>query len=441
MLQNNKMKKKDILTIVFLVLLILTLPLAVILVKQRWLPKKAAVLHSPIMFTPTAGEFPVGQSFTVSLMLNTENRSVDGLDLVITVHNLEMTVEKRTLPENLVWQKEPEVFRGILKFSILALPGQPFANNVPLPLVNLNLRGRVSCQNATLITDKNLSVVASSGQNILGEPGIPKFTIQTPAGITNPTFTSSATVSAILNQDFTYTATATNPNNGVLDFRFYHLPDFLTASGPNLSGKPDRTGDFTIDMETTDGKGGSACATLNLTVLDPTPTPTPTPILPTPTIPAGKSLNIKFQFQGKKENQNNHPLTIWIKETGFKKTFTGNTNGTYSFNIKGELANRERPYEVLLKGYQNLAVKRALAIHDGPNPAQGWLDFGQLPCGDIAPRDNPDDMINSLDWGYMVDQWNIDQDKESVADINDDSRVNSLDYSLMVSRFGQKGDE
>jgi hypothetical protein len=41
----------------------------------------------------------------------------------------------------------------------------------------------------------------------------------------------------------------------------------------------------------------------------------------------------------------------------------------------------------------------------------------------------------------MVDQWNIDQDKESVADINDDSRVNSLDYSLMVSRFGQKGDE
>jgi len=433
------MKNRN-LSILILILIILTLPLVIFLAKQKWLLPKAAILPSPIVFTPTTGEFPLDQAFTVNLMLNTENRLIDGLDLVITAHNLEMTAEAQTLPEELTWQKEPEVFQNTLKFSILAPPAQPFTNNnEPLPLVNLNLRGRVSCQNAQLKVDKNFSVVATSGQNILGEPVEPRLTIKTPEGITNPAFTSPTTTQAILNQDFFYTATATNPTNGILDFKFYHLPDFLTSQGPNLSGKPDKTGNFTIDMEVTDGKGGSACATLNLTVVDLTPTPTPIP--PTPTIPAGKSLNIKFQFQGKKANQNNHPLKIWVKDTGFSKTFTGNANGTYSFDIKSDLANREQPYEILLKGYQNLVVKRQIPIHDGPNPAQGYLNFSELPCGDIAPKDSPDNMVNSLDWGYMVDEWNLEKDQESVADINDDHRVNSLDYSLLVSRFGLKGEE
>jgi len=215
------------------------------------------------------------------------------------------------------------------------------------------------------------------------------------------------------------------------------LPDFLVASGPNLSGKPEKIGNYLIDMEVTDGKGGSACATLNLTVLGVTPTPSPTPTSP----PSGKSLNIKFQFQGKTADQNDHPLTIWAKGTGFKKVFLGHKDGTYSLPIEGELENRETPYEILLKGYQNLTVKRAIPIHNGPNPAQGYLDFGELPCGDIAPVANPDNMVNSLDWGYMVDEWNLEKDQESIADINDDHRVNSLDYSLLISRFGLKGEE
>ena len=439
------MKDENFLATIILIFLILALPLAVFLVRKQWIVKKAAELPSPIIFSLTEGEFAVNETFTVNLLLNTKEQPIEGLDLVVDAHNLEMEVEPASLPEGLTWQKEPEVFKGTLKMSILTQSGQSFSNNELEPLVNLNLRGRVYCQTAGLTVDKNFSVVAANGQNILGELLEPSFTLQTPAGITNPEFTSPAETEAVSNQEFFYTATATNPNNGALEFAFYHLPDFLTANGSILSGTPTEAGEYQIDIEVIDGQGGSACAVLDLTVSDstPTPTPTPTPASPTatPTIPSGKTLNIKFQFQGKKENQNNHPSTIWVKETGLKKTFTGNSDGTYSFDIKGELANRETPYEILLKGYQNLAVKRTIAIHDGPNPTQGYLDFSQLFCGDIAPVNNTDNMVNSLDWGYMADEWNIEKSKESVADINDDFRVNSLDYSLLISRFGLRGEE
>ncbi|MBM3208951.1 hypothetical protein FJZ40_01520 [Candidatus Shapirobacteria bacterium] len=511
------MKKSNYLSLIPLIILVLVLPVSVFLVGQKWLIPRAAGLPSPIILTPASGEFPVEATFSAKLSLNTEGVPIEGLDLVIVAHNLDISAQKALLPNTLFYQKEPEVFRGLLKLSILAKPEAPFSNTTPLDLALLTLRGRVSCQNANLAVDKSLSVVASRGQSIIGLPETPKFVIKTPAGITNPAFTSSATASAVLNQDFSYTATATNPNNGVLAFKYYNLPEFLLASGPNLTGKPDRMGTSTIDIEVTDSKGGSACQSLNLSVYDPTPieitniqavanfnqatitwktnreattqieygktaaygssttkdenlvknhavslknleqlttyhfrvksaAPGASEAVSgnqtfTTTATPTQSLNIKFQFQGKKANQNNHQLTIWAKGTGFKKQLTGTPDGTLIIPIKGELANRETPYEILLRGYQNLAIKRQIPIHDGPNPPQGYLEFSDLPCGDIAPSGNTDNMVNSLDWGYMATEWNIDKDKGSIADMNDDRRVNSLDYSLLISRFGLKGDE
>jgi hypothetical protein len=511
------MKKSNFIPISFLVFLILTLPLSVFLVGQRWLLPRAVGLPSPIIFGPTSGEFPVGATFSAKISLNTEGQPIEGLDLVVVAHNLEISAQKSLLPNNLFYQKEPEIFKGILKLSVLSKPEGSFSNNTPLDLVNLTLRGRVSCQNASLTVDKNLSVVAAGGQNMLGEPVIPKFTIQTPAGIINPAFTSPATAPAVLNQDFLYTATATNPNNGTLAFSFYNLPDFLTANGPNLSGKPDKAGSFTIDAEVIDNKGGSACQALNLTVYDPAPieiseiraiashdtatvswktnreatsqveygktesygkqttkdetlvknhaqtfwgldplttyhfrvksTAPGTADVVSPDLtfttdpPPQKVLYLKFQFQGKSTSQNNHELTLKVKGKSFAKKFFGNADGTASLSLGPELPNSDVPYELALKGYQNLQIVRKLPILDGRNPRDGFLDFNELPCGDIAPAGNTDNLVNSLDWAHMATEWNIDNDRESIADINDDLRVNSLDYSLMVSRFGQKGDE
>lgn len=511
------MKKNDYLSLISLAIVTLVLPLAIFLVGQKWLLPRAAGLPSPIIFTPTAGEFPVEATFSAKISLNTEGKPIEGLDLVIVAHNLEISAQKTLLPKNLFYQKEPEVFKNILKLSILAKPETSFSNTAPLDLVTLNLKGRVSCQNANLAVDKNLSVVASLGQNVMGEPVNPKFTITTPSGITNPAFTSPVTASAVLNQDFSYTAAAANPNNGVLNFSFYNLPDFLTADGANISGKPDKTGNFTIDMEVVDGKGGSACQTLNLTVYDPTPiqifeiraiashdTVTVSwktnreatsqveygktaayggqtakdesltknhavtfggldPLTAyhfrvkstapgaaeavsadqtfTTDPPPAKVLYLKFRFQGKRDNQQNHELTLWVKGKDFKKKFFGNADGTAGIPLGSELPNSDVPYEIALKGYQNLQIVRKLPILDGRNPKESYLDYDELPCGDIAPGGNTDNLVNSLDWAYMATEWNIDADKSSIADINDDSRVNSLDYSLLVSRFGQKGDE
>lgn len=496
--------------------LLITIPIATFLVSLKWVLPEAAQLPSPLIFSPTQGTFPVNHSFAITVFVNTEGQPIDGVDLAIEAHNLNIGFERLTLPNGLSYQKEPEILQNTVKFSLLTLPGQPFTNNEPQALINLLVSARVHCANARLAINPELSVVASAGHNILGSPVEPQFTITTPGGITNPEFTSPTETIALLNQNFTYTATATNPNQGVLEFSFFHLPNFLTASGSRLSGTPDQVGDYTIDMEVVDGKGGSACARLKLIVTNDAPieisnirsspshnqavitwttnrfstsqvdygptnqygqsttknqnlvkdhaatlndlspattyhfrvrseaTGVPEAISAdhtfTTTTQPQKTLNIQFQFQGKRANQNNHLLTLWAKGTDYLKAFEGAPDGTFSLSLS-QLPNRDTPYEFVLKGYQNLSVKRNLTIKDGANPPSGYLSFGILPAGDIAPAGATDNLVNSLDWGFMVDEWNMETNKKSVADINDDKRVNSLDYSLLISRFGLKGEE
>lgn len=55
-------------------------------------------------------------------------------------------------------------------------------------------------------------------------------------------------------------------------------------------------------------------------------------------------------------------------------------------------------------------------------------NFPTLPAGDF----NSDQLINSLDFSYMNDKWNI---SDTLADINRDSTVNSLDFAYLSNNW------
>ena len=264
--------KKTILSLITLCFLILVIPIATILVQRRVVRPKAAELPSPIFFAPDSGEHDVGEEFTVNIALNTEGALVDGLDVLVGGINLDIkTVSKATLPENLFFIKDPEIVGSQVSFSILADPNNRFANNETQTLVSLTVSGKAHCAEAKLIFDKNFTIIASEGKNILGSPKEAIFNIKSPEGVTNPEFTSPGSVTAQVGQPFSYTATATNPNNGTLSFTYYNLPDWLTAEGATITGTPINTGTFEVGIIVEDGKEGSGCLTLTITIVDKQP--------------------------------------------------------------------------------------------------------------------------------------------------------------------------
>jgi hypothetical protein len=263
--------KKITVSLITLVFLILTLPIATILVQRRVIKPRAAELPSPIFFAPAEGEHEVGEDFTVNIALNTEDTPVDGLDVFVEAINLDIkNASKATLPENLFFIKDPEIVESRVSFSILANPSDRFKNNETANLVSLTLSGKAYCCEALLTFNRDFTIVASLGENIVGGPKDGVFNIKSPEGVINPEFTSPETIVSQVNQPMIYTAEATNPNNGTLIFTYYNLPDWLVAEGATITGTPLTTGSFTIGIIAEDGKGGSACHTLTIQVVDET---------------------------------------------------------------------------------------------------------------------------------------------------------------------------
>ncbi len=64
-----------------------------------------------------------------------------------------------------------------------------------------------------------------------------------------PQITSSSSVTAVLDELFSYTATATDPDGDELDIGFEHYPEWMTVAGAVISGTPDiqmADGGFTV---------------------------------------------------------------------------------------------------------------------------------------------------------------------------------------------------
>ena len=214
----------------------------------------------------------MGEEFTVNIALNTENALVDGLDVFVEAVNLEIkNASKVDLPSNLFFIKDPKVVGDRVVFSILANSEDRFENNEAQSLVSLTLSGRAYCADTLLIFNEDFSVVASQGKNILGSPKDASFNIKSPEGMENPEFTSPSSVFAQVDQPFSYTAAASNPNDGTLVYTYSNLPDWLVADGATINGTPIVTGTFTIGVIVEDKKGGSACLTLTVSTVNQQP--------------------------------------------------------------------------------------------------------------------------------------------------------------------------
>ena len=507
--------KKNFISLITLLSLLVIIPIGAILVQRRVARPRAAELPSPIFFAPDSGKHNVGEEFTVNIALNTEDTLIDGLDVLIEGINLDIkSVAKADLPENLSFVKEPEISENRVSFSILADPNNRFKNNEAQTLVSLTISGKAYCAKAKLIFNKDFTVIASQGKNILGNPKEAVFDIQSPEGIINPEFTSPDSLTAWVNQPLIYTATATNPNNGTLTFTYYNLPDWLTAEGATIKGTPINTGVFEIGIIVEDGKGGSGCHNLTIEVVDEreikisnvkvdpisydsatinwqTNRPATSKVefgktedygqtasdssLDTnhkitlqdlepdtlyhfrvsssaPDAPEATSadytfrtksmphrvLKINLQMEGKKENQNNYPVKISCRQVPFAKIFTPNADGSYSLPLDDFPKDFEGKADFLLKGYQHLQIKRETEIKK--ELFEFTIDFGTLSAGDIAPEENPDNYVNTLDYSLLVSEWSLEEPKVSIADFNSDMFVNSLDYSIMVNNFNKEGD-
>lgn len=100
------------------------------------------------------------------------------------------------------------------------------------------------------------------------------------------------------------------------------------------------------------------------------------------------------------------------------------------------LLEKGKKYNLIVKALGKLAKRVGFMADDGTTV----LPDITLPAGDIAPVAAPDGVINSLDKGEMVREWNPVSDTLKAADLNGDSRVNSLDYACLRENIG-KSDE
>lgn len=262
---KNKVK---ITTLISLLIITLSIPASVRLLLRGYQFPRAEEAESPISFAPSSGTHRVGEAFIVKVNLNTHDRRVDALDLLINGVSLEVTGFQTSLPSSLHYIFGPENLFNKVLTSIVADPVNGFSNTSNQTVLELSVKGLAYCAESRLTLDPQFSIVASQGENIIGTPEDAVFNIEAPPGVLNPEFTSPPEAEAQLDQPFYYRAEATNPNNTYLNFQYSNLPDWLVANGPEISGIPYQIGTFLVGIIVSDNKGGSACMNLTLTVVN-----------------------------------------------------------------------------------------------------------------------------------------------------------------------------
>jgi hypothetical protein len=151
-----------------------------------------------------------------------------------------------------------------------------------------------------------------------------------------------------------------------------------------------------------------------------------------------KILRVYLQMEGKKTNQNNYPVRLLERDSSWQTVFIPHSDGSYPVSLAGFPLTSGR-HDFLLQGYQHLQVKKDLEFEEGK--LEYSLNFGTLSAGDIAPKDDPDNYVNVIDYSVLISEWNIsDTPDYSIADFNSDLFVNSIDYSIMVNNFNKEGD-
>ena len=146
-----------------------------------------------------------------------------------------------------------------------------------------------------------------------------------PVFINDPITKPNATLGVAYSS--TIAGSATDPNNDPLTYSKTAGPTWLAvATNGTLSGTPGATGPQSFTVSVNDGKGGSATATLQITVVAPTNSP---PVFTSnPIVKANGTVGIAYSgtLAGSATDPNNDPLTF--SKTGGPAWLTVASNGS-----------------------------------------------------------------------------------------------------------------
>lgn len=232
-------------------------------------------------------------------------------------------------------------------------------------------------------------------------------------------------------------------------------PDIiLTSPDPDIPTSTPTTEPATTSTPTAGPTGTSTPTPTPLPTATPTPKPTPTP-LPTPTptplpptatptstptqVPSTANLDFQVKFQGINNQKPVKTAKITLKNTGEAETTheeTVNLGSDQNGIWSGRIMNiSPGTYDFYIKGWAHLQEKfEGITLAEGENSQ----DFSQtkLLAGDI----NDNNRIEALDLAVVIDHYWPDTPAGSPADFNLDGSVNALDIGLVIENYFLEGD-
>jgi hypothetical protein len=184
----------------------------------------------------------------------------------------------------------------------------------------------------------------------------------------------------------------------------------------------DFNGSDSFDYTISDGNGGTATATVNITVNE---------------VPEAIILG-SVDLQGRPAKPNARwsvPLTVKLYQVGADTPayeFTPTTDDNGAFTINAEIV--PGTYEIAVKNFHTLQNVVTVELLDGDNN----IDFGTLLEGDT----DGDNKVSLVDFSLLATVYNtIESDAEfdPRADFNEDGVISLLDFSLLSSNFNVVG--
>lgn len=207
---------KKILVLIFVILLLITIPIGVYLVKQKQeIRKKAAGPEgtTDINLNPAVGNFNMNQTFAVDIQINTHGIQVDTVQIIFNASaflNVEEVAPQQIAGLNWqIYRINDQAAGDQVQLLLNAPPGETFQNSSFTTLAILNLEA-ADTGTAELKFDQILSKILIAGQDILLTPIDGSYTIGTEEAPTaTPTLPeATATPTTILPEA---TATPTEP--------------------------------------------------------------------------------------------------------------------------------------------------------------------------------------------------------------------------------------
>lgn len=393
----SKIGKRDKRLIILISFLLLTLPLTVILLKERLeIRRQAAFGTVDVLLSPGAKTENVGREFSVGIKIQALAKRISGVDLSLTydkdvleVVNLSgNTTGANSFTNEFIANKGTET--GKIRLSVLAKKSSLELPTGEITVATITFKGKKAGSSQVAFTDDYQIVGFSSQQEDVS------------LGIANKTG-GNYTIALLLTP--TPSNTPTPPNT--------------PTSTPTPSPTPTPT---------------------------PTQTPTPTPFSPQ------ISFAIKFTGMGETKPALKVKLTVVNDVSGNKKDFSGievSADINRIYHPSTWLTLTDIPtgpnYNLFVKGPKHLKRRMAARISLYPNQdTRNNFDWTGKPLepGDLPdPNQNfkQDGKVDAHDASLLLDRLYFQTESDlAVADLNYDGIVNLNDFSLLVATLSQK---